>query len=188
MRRLTVLWNASATSCAGGGVSVASLCWLEGDERGRHTNPPLPSGLRPTLLHALTWNVFRTFELLPPAFWLRRLQARLHSALTLEAAPQIVRVELWRALPLPPAPRLIDPDRAEPVADILIETEHVMWTLMVRPDDRLEDHATGSDPVARLIDAGSWFAGTQRLPLWSGRVRSGARAGCHSAGPAVRPV
>ena len=26
----------------------------------------------------LLWNVFRTFELLPPAFWLRRLQARLH--------------------------------------------------------------------------------------------------------------
>ena len=55
------------------------------------------------LQHALAWNVFRTFELLPPAFWLRRLQARLQSAPSFEAAPQIVRVELWRALPLPPA-------------------------------------------------------------------------------------
>jgi hypothetical protein len=26
----------------------------------------------------LLWNIFRTFELLPPAFWIRRLQARLH--------------------------------------------------------------------------------------------------------------
>ena len=26
----------------------------------------------------LLWNTFRTLELLPPAFWLRRLQARLH--------------------------------------------------------------------------------------------------------------
>ena len=93
---------------------------------------------RPGALHAdnleyaLTWNVFRTLELLPPAFWLRRLQARLQSAQSLEAAPQIVRVELWRALPLPPAQQLIDPDRTEPVADILIETEHAVWTLMVR--------------------------------------------------------
>jgi hypothetical protein len=113
------------------------------------------------LQHALAWNVFRTLELLPPAFWLRRLQARLQSAQTLDAAPQIVRVELWRALPLPPAQRLIDPDRTEPMADILIETEHAVWTLMVRRDDWVEHHGAGSDPVARLIDAGSWFAGTR---------------------------
>jgi hypothetical protein len=113
------------------------------------------------LEHALTWNVFRTLELLPPAFWLRRLQARLQAAQTLEAAPQIVRVELWRALPLPPAQRLIDPDRTEPMADIVIETEHAVWTLMIRRDDWLEDHEAGSDPVARLIDAGSWFAGAR---------------------------
>ena len=30
---------------------------------------------------ALLWNIFRTFELLPPAFWLRRLKARLHMEL-----------------------------------------------------------------------------------------------------------
>jgi hypothetical protein len=113
------------------------------------------------LQHDLAWNVFRTLELLPPAFWLRRLQARLQSAQTLDAAPQIVRVELWRALPLPPAQQLIDPDRTEPVADILIETEHAVWTLMVRRDDWLERTEAGSDPVARLIDAGSWLAGTR---------------------------
>ena len=31
------------------------------------------------LQRAFTWNVFRTLELLPPAFWLRRLQARLQN-------------------------------------------------------------------------------------------------------------
>ncbi|HET7157689.1 MAG TPA: hypothetical protein VFI62_01740, partial [Burkholderiales bacterium] len=125
---------------------------------------------RPSALHAdrlqrvLTWNVFRTLELLPPAFWLRRLQARLQSAQALEAAPQIVRVELWRALALPPAQRLIESDRAEPVADILIETEHAVWTLMVMDNDDMSWHAgdaCGSDPIARLIDAGSWLAGTR---------------------------
>jgi hypothetical protein len=113
------------------------------------------------LQHALAWNVFRTLELLPPAFWLRRLEARLQSGQSFETAPQIVRVGLWRALPLPPAQRLIDPDRTEPMADILIETEHAVWTLMVRRDDWLEVTEEGIDPVARLIDAGSWFAGTR---------------------------
>jgi hypothetical protein len=113
------------------------------------------------LEHALLWNVFRTLELLPPAFWLRRLQARLQSAQTLEVAPQIVHVELWRALPLPPAQRLIDSDRIEPIADIVIETEHAVWTLMVRRNNWLEGAEAGSDPVARLIDAGSWLAGTR---------------------------
>lgn len=113
------------------------------------------------LEHALTWNVFRTLELLPPAFWLRRLQARLQGAQTLEAAPQLVHVALWRALSLPPAQRLIAPNLTEPMADILIETEHAVWALMVRRDDWLEDHEAGSDPVARLIDAGSWFAGAR---------------------------
>ncbi len=47
------------------------------------------------------------------------------------------------------------------MADILIETEHAVWTLMVRRDDWLEETEAGSDPVARLIDAGSWLAGTR---------------------------
>ena len=97
-----------------------------------------------------------TLELLPPAFWLRRLQVRLQSAQTLEAAPQIVRVELWRALALPPAQRLIDPHRLEDQSDIAIEIEHAVWTLMVMGDDDAswQKDAGVSDPVARLIDAG----------------------------------
>jgi hypothetical protein len=107
--------------------------------------------------------VFRTLELLPPAFWLRRLQARLQHVPTLEAAPQIVRVELWRELPQPPARRLIDPDHNRDVADVLIETEDAVWTLIVAGDDMdpLEGEPSASDRIARIIDAGSWFARTR---------------------------
>ena len=142
------------------------------------------------LEYALTWNVFRTLELLPPAFWLRRLQARLQSAQSLEAAPQIVRVELWRALSLPPAQQLVDSGRAAPVADILIETEHAVWALMVRSDDWLEDHVSGTDPVARLIDAGSWFAGDSHFHFGLNRGRSAnARPSpTRVSGPSIRPI
>ena len=99
-----------------------------------------------TTCNTLCVNVFRPSSCFRPRSGFgvyRRLQRR-----SLEAAPQIVRVELWRALPLPPAQQLIDPDRTEPMADILIETEHAVWTLMVRRDDWLEGTEAGSDPVA----------------------------------------
>ena len=67
---------------------------------------------------ALLWNIFRTFELLPPAFWLRRLHARLRTAWFPPAA-QTVRVDLWRALTLPPNHRL-DGARPHIVADVMI--------------------------------------------------------------------
>ncbi|HZL96808.1 MAG TPA: hypothetical protein VFB99_24345 [Vicinamibacterales bacterium] len=50
------------------------------------------------------------------------------------------------------------------MADVVIETEHAVWTLMVMGDDDAnwhEEDAGGSDPCARLIDAGSWLAGTR---------------------------
>ena len=74
----------------------------------------------------LLWNIFRTFELLPPAFWLRRLQARLHMDWFPPAA-QTVRVDLWRPLTLPPNHHL-DGARPHIVADVMIETEHAVWT------------------------------------------------------------
>ena len=81
----------------------------------------------------LLWNVFRTFELLPPAFWLRRLQARLHMD-PVPGAPHTVRVDLWRALALPLAHH-VDGVRPDVVADVVIETEHAVWTLMLCGDD-----------------------------------------------------
>lgn len=68
---------------------------------GRLCRPPTRSRaiendrFRQTLL----WNIFRTMELLPPAFWLCRLQTPLNLA-SLPAA--LGRVDLWRALTLPP--------------------------------------------------------------------------------------
>jgi hypothetical protein len=106
--------------------------------------------------HALTWNVFRTLELLAPSYWLRRLHVRLTGEPSL-VAPQIVGVQLWRTLPLPPIQR-IDGGRPDVLADVVIETEHAVWTLIVSP---------GSDPghddrrAAELVDAGAWLAGAR---------------------------
>jgi hypothetical protein len=108
---------------------------------------------------ALTWNVFRTLELIAPAFWLRRL----HLRLTGEPAPtppQVVRVSLWRRLALPPIQR-IDGARPEIVVDAVIETEHAIWSLIAAPDG---DYP-GEDVVASAADAGAWLAGAREHHL-----------------------
>jgi len=109
----------------------------------------------------LLWNIFRTLELLPPAFWLRRLQARLHMD-WFPAVPQTVRVDLWRPLTLPPAHH-IDGVRPDVTADVVVETEHALWALMLGGDDlrRVESDSASADSVAQLIDAMSWYAGTR---------------------------
>ena len=118
----------------------------------RLRRPPVRPGavvddrFRQTLL----WNIFRTLELLPPAFWLRRLYARLYRG-WLPPAPETARVDLWRALTPPPIHRL---DGAKPrvTADAIIETEHAVCALMLDAD---------ADTAATLIDATSWHAGTR---------------------------
>jgi hypothetical protein len=110
----------------------------------------------------LLWNVFRTFELLPPAFWLRRLHVRLFGE-TLPATPQIVRVSLWQPLTLPPAQR-VDGAQPDVVADVVIETELALWTLTcwAHPDEwTVEGDFAIYDLAARVIDAGAWRAGTR---------------------------
>lgn len=107
--------------------------------------------------HALTWNVFRTLELLPPAFWLRRLHARMFRA-CIAHAPQIVKVSLWRTLAPPPSARVHGvPD---PVfVDVLIETERVVWTLVCA--DRIDPRFASADYLPRLLDAAQWHAGAR---------------------------
>jgi hypothetical protein len=61
---------------------------------------PATSGTAACVTQALTWNIFRTAELLPPAFWLRRLNASLGVALP-RPAPVTSRIRLWMQLPLP---------------------------------------------------------------------------------------
>lgn len=106
---------------------------------------------------ALLWNVFRTFELVTPSFWLRRLHARLFEE-ALVPAPQIARIHLWKALGPPPAERLdgVSPDV---IVDVLIETEHAIVSLIAH--DRA-DRWDADDRISKVIAAGGWRAGTRR--------------------------
>lgn len=110
----------------------------------------------PSTTQALTWNVFRTLELLPPAFWLRRLSVALGLA-PAKPAPQTVTVRLWTALPLPPG---VDARLGQSIdVDVLIETESAVWA--VRVCDRVDVEPAGdrgSEPIAMLAGATSWYA------------------------------
>lgn len=106
--------------------------------------------------HALTWNVFRTLELIAPSFWMRRLHLRLTGEPAL-VPPQIVRADLWRALPLPPIQR-IDGARSDVVVDVVLETEHAVWTLLLGSGI---DTGHDGDRVADAVDAGAWLAGAR---------------------------
>lgn len=113
------------------------------------------------MAQAMTWNIFRALELLPPAFWLRRFAARLQNADTLGPAPVTLGVSLWRMLPPSPA-QAIRSESPAVLADVVIETEHLVWTLITTYGADLaspDGDAGGLDPIGRLIDAGSWFAG-----------------------------
>lgn len=134
-------------------------------DRLRRPAAPIGAIARARFQQSLAWNVFRTLELLPPAFWLRRLHIRLVGA-ALPEAPQIVQVHLWSPLPLPPAMRL-DGARAEVVVDVLIETEHAVWTLPVHgvADGLGDEGGEPGDSVSRIIDAGIWRAGSRHYCL-----------------------
>jgi hypothetical protein len=105
---------------------------------------------------ALIWNVFRTLELVTPSFWLRRFHLRLTGESSV-VPPQIARVRLWQRLPLPPSQR-IDGDRPDVIADVVIETEHEVWTLVV---ESARNQLLETDQAAALVDAGGWFAGAR---------------------------
>lgn len=117
---------------------------------------------------ALLWNIFRTLELLTPSFWLRRFHVRLTGEASL-VPPQISRVHLWHHLPLPPIQR-IDGERPDVVADVVIETEHAVWTLVAQS---ASTDLTDSDLTAAVADAGAWFAGARQH--YCGVIESSAR-------------
>jgi hypothetical protein len=104
----------------------------------------------------LTWNVFRTLELLAPSFWLRRLHLRLTGGSS-GTAPQVLRVSLWRSLPLPPIQR-IDGGQANVLVDVIVETEHAVWSLIVA--NQVNAGNVG-ERVTQVIDAGGWLAGAR---------------------------
>jgi len=105
---------------------------------------------------ALTWNVFRTLELLAPAFWLRRFHVRLTGDPAAVPA-QVLRVSLWQSTPLPPIQR-IDGARPEVAIDVIVETEHAVWTLITANPVQPE-HV--HDQMTTVIDAGGWLAGAR---------------------------
>ena len=109
---------------------------------------------------ALTWNVFRTLELIAPTFWLRRFRARLDALTSLESGGRSLSVRLWADLPTP-----ADRWRQNPVCvDALVETETAVYGVMTLDgsDVELGDSTFARpDAILRVIDAVSWYAGAR---------------------------
>jgi len=109
---------------------------------------------------ALTWNVFRTLELIAPAFWLRRFRARLDALTSLEPGGRSLSVRLWAVLPTP-----TERGHLEPVCvDALIETDTAVYGVMTFAGSDLElRDSTLARPnaILRVIDAVSWYAGAR---------------------------
>ena len=71
-------------------------------------------------------------------------------------------MDLWRALALPLAHH-VDGVRPDVVADVVIETEHAVWTLMLCGDAlrHVDAGSAKGDFASQVIDATSWYAGTR---------------------------
>lgn len=161
--------------------------------------PPSPGGAADERFQqAFVWNTFRTLELVTPSFWLRRFHLRLTGEPWL-VSPQLARVHVWQPLPLPPIQR-IDGARPHALADVVIETEHAVWTLVAASASR---DLSDSEAMAALADAGAWFAGLRQhycgviespggnhswgavLQTRYGRSRESARLRSATRGPAA---
>jgi hypothetical protein len=125
-------------------------------DRLRRPAAPVGAVAEERFRQALLWNVFRSLELIQPWLWLRRFHLRLTGEPAL-VPPQILAVHLWRPLPLPPVQR-IDGHRPATTADVVIETEHAVWTLVTESTIHLAD----ADTAAAVVDAGAWFAGARQ--------------------------
>jgi hypothetical protein len=125
-------------------------------DRLRRPAPRLGAITNERFQQTLTWNVFRTLELLVPAFWLRRFHQRLTGDPS--AVPtQVLRASLWQPLPLPPIQR-IDGSRPDVVVDVIVETEHAVWTLIVASRAQA---GNVHERMSEVIDAGGWLAGVR---------------------------
>ena len=127
---------------------------------------PATNGKDACVTQALTWNIFRAAELLPPAFWLRRLNTLFGLAPPCPA-PVTARVQLWVQLPVPPGHGFAS--SAAVAADIVIETERAVWAMLVCNGDVASPPVdTGIDRVAMMAYAASWYAG--RRPCYVGLI------------------
>jgi hypothetical protein len=157
----------------------------------------LPSGgpvvdRRDRLRHALTWNVFRTLEQIAPSAWIRPLVAAIGGlADEYASAPHVCRVTTWQLLEPPPVARLRRGRRNLVRADVIIDTDDTVVSLLIPTVTELtttvlSDTADGG--LHDLIEATSFFAGTRAaysaviLPpeadndLWTARVNRRAHA------------
>lgn len=118
---------------------------------------PVVNGASPSATQAATWNVFRVLEMMPPAFWLRRLNASL-GLVPPGPASVTARVTLWPQLP---ACSGAAGARLAPIdADVVIETEQAVWALLAPHGGDLFVGAGGMpDPLGALASAVSWHAG-----------------------------
>ena len=109
---------------------------------------------------ALAWNVFRTLELIAPAFWLRRFRARLDVLTSLGTFDRSLSVRLWAGLPTPD-----ERGHREPVCvDALIETNTAVYGVMMFAGSDLtsgDSSLARPDAILRVIDAVSWYAGAR---------------------------
>ena len=119
---------------------------------------PAADRWRPTPAEAMTWNIFRTLELMPPAFWLRRLNAFL-GLVPPRPASVTATVRLWARLAMPPGFGVSASDGVRTDGDG--SKPSTQRGMIVRRKRDLETAGSDSviDPVAMLAYAASWFAG-----------------------------
>jgi hypothetical protein len=126
---------------------------------------------------ALTWNVFRTLQLIAPAFWLRRLRARLDLPVG-GHAPTCLDVHLWPALPR------FAPHIRDGVLDVAVETDTAVLGLVTRYRDDIPVETAGPDHLLQAIEATAWLAGRRECLV--GIVTSDPLDSPVAAGLAVR--
>jgi hypothetical protein len=118
---------------------------------------PPQNSVMSSVAEALTWNIFRALQLLPPAFWLRRMNASL-GLMPPRPASVTADIRLWCHLQVPPG----SVPSHDPVAvDVRIETEHSVWALLVCHGHDIRSAASDgvTDPLTMLAYATSWYAG-----------------------------
>jgi hypothetical protein len=112
---------------------------------------------------ALTWNVFRTFRQIDPTLWFPRLFAQAFHA-ECEIPVDTVRMRLWPSVSPPPSLRLFQKDEGDSEVDVVLETEYLVWFVETKYRSDVSTRTTNNpkrDQILRMIDVGSWYAGTR---------------------------
>ena len=139
------------------------------------------------LRHALTWNVFRTFEQIAPSLWMRPLLARCVGLSDgYDSAPHTVSVSCWSRIAPTPSAMLRRGRRDLIPVDVIVETDDTVVSVITPPLPDLLGRVLSETAEGGLLDlaeATSWLAGTRRayvgvvLPLeadddvWLTRIR-----------------